>query len=296
MKIVVGNNRFAKLGGSETYSYAFIEELVRRGHDVIAVGKEQGIVSNKLKDLGVPVYTKRIQGAYDVLFLSHKTSIELVKECKGFKVQTCHGIFPKLEQPVLGMDAYVGITEEVKNHLKNKGFKSTVIYNGINCDRFKSIHPVNQKLKKVLSLVHGDKANAMIKQACKKIGCDLIIHNKLNGACIWEMEDLINSVDLVIGVGRSIFEAASCERNVVIFDYRSYMDLPLGDGILTDVDFKDYLTYNCTGRYSKNVFNVNQLVFEMELYNSSLGKRLRDFVLKNMNIQKQVDKYLNLVR
>src|SRR3990167_8067335 len=114
MKILVGNNAFSNPGGSETYSYALIEELIRRGHHVEAIAKiGPGIVSKKINDLGVPVHFKPISGTFDLILASHSTSIAMLGNVKGFKVQTCHGIFPSVEQPVPGMNAYVAISEEV---------------------------------------------------------------------------------------------------------------------------------------------------------------------------------------
>jgi len=62
MKIIVGNNAFGNPGGSETYAYALIAELVRRGHEVTAVGKKRGIVSDQLKKIGVPVFLSPLRG------------------------------------------------------------------------------------------------------------------------------------------------------------------------------------------------------------------------------------------
>lgn len=297
MKILVGNNGFGNPGGSETYAYALIEELVRRGHEVHAVAKiGPGMVSDRLRRLGVPVYFDKMEGKYDLLLLSHSTSIERVTDVSGFRIQTCHGIYPLVEQPVKGMDAYVSISKEVKNHLSKKGFTSTVIYNGIDCGRFYPIVPIHGRLRNVLSLAHSNTANQIISRACDIIGCDLMIRNKYK-APVWEMEKLINWADMVIGLGRGIYEAMACSRNAVIFDYRSYMgETPLGDGFCTSSNVSKFLKNNCSGRYSRLGFDAESLAEEMLNYNSEEGQKLRLFVLEKLDIEKQVDKYLALIR
>jgi hypothetical protein len=295
MRILVGNNGLGLPGGSETYTYALIKELVKRGHDVTAVGKEgPGLISRKLEDLGVECFFTPVWGNYDLILLSHGSSIHWARDAKGFKVQTCHGIYPSLEQPVPGMDAYVSISEEVYHHLKSKGFDSTIIPNGVDCDRYKPTTPINDKLKTVLSLAHSEPANEIIKQACKIANVNLIINNKFK-EWKWEVDEIINKSDLVISLGRGAYEAMAAGRNVVIFDQRNYTNMPaIGDGIITKNNVDDYLKNNCSGRYTKRVFDAQILAEEILKYNPQHGKDLREYALENLNIEKQVDKYLNL--
>jgi hypothetical protein len=295
MKILVGNNGLGNPGGSETYTYALIAELVRRGHTVHAVGKTgPGQVSRKLEALGVPCFFKPITGKYDLILLSHSSSIDLAKNATGFKVQTCHGVFPKLEQPVPGMDAYVAISEEVQTHLKSLGFESTVIRNGVDCFRYKPTTPINKKLTTVLSLAHSEPANEIIKAACKIIGVNLIINNKFK-EFKWDVEKIIDKADLVISLGRGAYESMASGRNVVIFDKRGYMKLPaVGDGIVTKETVGNYLQNNCSGRYTKKEFDAKLLAKEILKYNHQHGYDLREYALENLNIEIQVRKYLQL--
>jgi glycosyltransferase involved in cell wall biosynthesis len=297
MKILLGNNRLAKPGGSETYAYAMAAELMRQGHKVtcIASGKP-GMVSAKLRELGVAIYFRPIPGErFDVAFLSHSTSIAFAQRVKAFKVQTCHGIFPSLEQPVDGMDAYVAITEEVCLHLRKLGYRSTVIHNGIDCNRFQPEKRLHRELTTVLSLAHGEGANVILSKVCADLGVQLITQNKYNGA-IWHVEHLINKADLVVGLGRSVYEAIACGRNAVIYDQRSYMDSAVGDGFVDCRTIGHFLKNNCTGRYSQRVLFEDDVKLELSKYNPMVGKLLRKYALEELNIEKQVKKYLALVR
>jgi hypothetical protein len=295
MRILVGNNGLGLPGGSETYTYALIKELVKRGHQVTAVGKEgPGLISKKLGELGVKCFFEPVSGTYDLILLSHSSSIDLVKNAIGFKVQTCHGIYPALEQPVPGMDAYVSISQEVYLHLKSLGYYSTIIPNGVDCDRYKPTTPINEKLTTVLSLAHSEPANQIIREACKIANVNLIINNKFK-EWKWEVDEIINQSDLVISLGRGAYEAMASGRNVIIFDQRNYTNMPaIGDGIITKDNVDDYLKNNCSGRYTKRVFDSQILAEELLKYNPQHGEDLREYALENLNIEKQVDKYLRL--
>ena len=298
MKILLGNNRLAKPGGSETYTYAMAAELVQQGHEVTCVASGPGgLVSAKLADLGITTHFRPIKGEFDAAFLSHYTSINLCKDVHAFKVQTCHGVFPKLEQPVPGMEAYVAISEEVQEHLRLQGYSSELIRNGVDCDRFSpESHRTRDTLCVVLSLVHSDDANKEIREVCRINNWDLLIQNKYR-APVWEVESLINKADLVVGLGRGVYESMACGRNVVIFDHRPYMGMGgIGDGFVDTSNVENFLKYNCSGRYSKLRFDDVLLQQEMEKYDPVVGEDLREFALEHLNIEKQIMKYLKLVQ
>lgn len=298
MKILLGNNKLGKPGGSETYAYAMVAELVRQGHDVECVTTgSPGVVSDKINELGAHVHFRPIAGKFDLALLSHSTSIFAARDVKAFKVQTCHGIFPKLEQPVAGMDAYVSITEEVRHHLRLKGFRSTLIRNGIDCDRYKSQRPIGDKLETVLSLSQSDELNKTLVRICLNNKLRVIICNKYQKHRKWEMEELMDQADLVISLGRGCYEAMAMGRNVFILDNRSYMEASnIGDGMVTTNNIHKFLKQNCTGRYSNKQFGVEEIEQELLKYDPAEGPKLRNFALQHLNIRTQVKQYLNLVK
>lgn len=298
MKILVGNNKLSKPGGSETYAYALVAELIRREHEVRCVASGRpGIVSEKINELGVDVHFGKISGKYDLALLSHSSSILLSENVKAFKIQTCHGIFPKLEQPVLGMDAYVSISEEVAGHLQSKGFDSTIIYNGIDCNRYREQHQINDELSKVLSLVQNDELNKTIAKVCQANELGLIVCNKFQKKRKWKIEELMDKVDLVISLGRGCYEAMAMGRNVFVLDNRSYIKLNnIGDGMVNTRNVRKFLKYNCSGRYSNRQFGEKEIGQEFLKYDRKEGERLQKFAIQHLNIRLQVEKYLDLIK
>jgi hypothetical protein len=299
MNILVSNHTFGDIpGGSETYAYCIINELVKQGHRVGAFcTRPVGKMAKLVNKLGVPVHRARpFKKEYDLILASHTSTIKLLKRygVKGFYVQTCHGIYPELEQPCPGMDAYAAITQEVKDHLMKKGYESTIIHNGVDCNLYKPASKINNKLTSVLSLCHSDDANNMVKIACRMTGVKYVEHNKYKNP-VFNLHKTINEVDLVVTLGRGAYESLACGRSVVIFDKRAYVgSRSLGDGIIQKNNIDDYIINNCSGRYSNKDFTAESLAIEFSKYNSELGNFGREYAVSKLNIETQVHKYIAL--
>jgi len=286
MKILVANNQLKNLGGSETFTFTLIEELVSRGFNVEYFTFEFGLVSDRIEqNLQVSFKTRN---KYDLILANHYTCVEEL--CKlGYIIQTCHGIFPKLEQPSSKANAYVSISNEVQNHLGALGFPSILIHNSINLERFKPIKPLSDQLTTVLSLCHSEQANEIVEKACLDLDIRFLKAYKY-GDAIWNIEDIINEADLVVGLGRSAYEAMACGRPVLVFDNRRYFEA-CGDGYVKD-NLGFSLRNNCSGRYSKQHFTIELFKKELHKYNRIDGTFFRQFAETELNVKINVDRYL----
>lgn len=287
MKILVASNQLNNLGGSETFTFTLIEELVTRGYNVEYFTFKLGLVSDRIEqDLKVSFMSKN---KYDLILANHNTCVEKLYKL-GYLIQTCHGIFPKLEQPSSKANAYVSISTEVQNHLGALGFPSILIHNSINLKRFQSIKPTNKKLETVLSLCHSEDANAFVKKACTDLRINFLKAYKY-GDAIWNIEEKINEADLIVGLGRSAYEAMACGRPVLVYDNRRYFE-SCGDGYVKD-ELGFSLRNNCSGRYSRQHFTLDLFKQELEKYNANDGLYFRDFAVKELNVENNVDSYIN---
>ena len=107
--ILVANHHLEKVGGTESYTYALTGELVKKGYNVEYFTFFKGEVADRLEnDFFVPYMSR---SKYDLILANHNTCVNYLFG-KGFTIQTCHGIFPELEQPSPHADAYVAISEE----------------------------------------------------------------------------------------------------------------------------------------------------------------------------------------
>ena len=285
--ILVANHHLASAGGTETYSYAIIEELVTKGYQVEYFTFHKGEFSARIeKDLQVPFMSRK---KYDLILANHNTCIDYLFT-KGFIIQTCHGIYPDLEQPSPNADAYVAISEEVNLHLQKLQYRSKIILNGINIHRFTVTKPVSNTLQCVLSLCHSEEANDVLRAACAATGATLLILDKYNHP-VWEVEQTINKADLVVGVGRSAYEAMACGRPVIIFDSREYYP-SCGDGYVKDI-LEDSIRNNCSGRFSNKSYTAKDLIIELKKYNAQDSDYFRKFAEAHLNIQTAVREYLH---
>lgn len=290
MNILIANNHLNTIGGTEQYTYDIAKELLRRNYNVHYFTFYKGIVSSKLEKLGVRFMNLK---RYDIILANHRTCVERLCH-KGFIVQTCHGKFSLLEFPSFLADKHVSISLEVKNHLKLHGYQSSLIYNGIDFNSLPIASNKNQKLKYVLSLCQSEYANCILQEACRKLSLDLKILNKhINPE--WDINKEINNADLVVGLGRSVYQAISMKKPVIIFDAREYNG-NLGDGYLTAENIEKYLEFNCSGRSSLKKFEVDDIVNELQKYNAKDGDALCTFAQQNLNISLIIDKYLTIER
>ena len=284
--ILVATNRLSKLSGTETYTYAIIEELSKRKkYDIEYFTFNKGLVSDRIEnDLGVKFFSK---SKYDLILANHNTCVNFLYK-KGFIIQTCHGIYPELEQPSLKADAFVSISQEVQAHLALKNLPSLIILNGINLDRYKIKHKVSKKIVSLLSLCHSRKANDLIKQVCEEENIKYVEAFKYDNP-VWDVENKINEVDLVIGLGRSAYESMACGRPAIIYDNRGYFE-SFGDGYIKN-NLGLSLQNNCSGRYFKRTFDKSTLKKELEKYNPEDSLFFRNFAIRELDIKKQLDKY-----
>ena len=292
MRILLGTHDLAKTGGTESYTFALAMELKRLGHEVEHFAIIRGGVSSMLGEKGVPFMTS---DHYDLILANHTTVVEQLWP-KGFIVQTCHGNIAELEQPSPYADAYVAVSEEVREHLQSKGYRAAaVIANGIDCNRFCQKKPVSPTLQTVLSLCQSDVANDFIRRCCQQEGIRFLQSNKFTDN-VWSIEELINESDLVVGLGRSAYDAMACGRCVLVYDYREYMGEFLGDGMLTPESIQKSMLCNCSGRSNRLKYNEETFIKELQKYSPELGAWGREFALEHLNIEKAVEAYLDIYR
>lgn len=289
MRILTGNNHLQKTGGTENFTFALSVELKRLGHEVEYFTFEKGEISDKLEDAGIPFMS---HNEYDLILVNHNTVVEYLWPY-GYIIQTCHGTVPDLEQPSPFADRFVCVTEEVRIHLQNKGLKADVILNGIDCNRFAPHVTIHSQLTSVLSLSQSDELNTFIKSCCENIGVSFMSCNKFTDN-VWEIENDINKADLVVGIGRSLYDAMACGRCIISYDNRSYVNGSIGDGYITSDNIEKSIWYNCSGRGLHKTFTKEEFIAELKKYNPSDGQWAREYALEHLNVAITVQHYLSL--
>ncbi|MFW6174072.1 MAG: hypothetical protein ACOC5T_10035, partial [Elusimicrobiota bacterium] len=212
----------------------------------------------------------------------------------AYKIFISNGIVPSQEYPVPGGDRYVSVSEEVKSALGKKGYDSTIIRNGIDCERFNSTKPIHKKLKNVLVISNKQSAQKsifqIINEACKELNLKITVLGLNFGTAQWNVEEFINQNDLVISLGRGALEGMACKRNVLICDYQGI------DGMINNKSYLEIRKNNFSGRRYRGSISKDIIIKELKKYNYKQGERNRKLILQHHNINNTVQNYLDLYK
>jgi len=307
MNILVASNNL-KTTGLGTFIYTQVSELISRGHNVDVVTFHDGKVGEKLSSHVIEL--DNVKKSYD-LILTHQNDItfELInRNVSGYVIFTVHGVIfdlndvPKKEI-LYYIDKVVCVSQAIQKFLSEKNIDSLLIYQPVDCERFSPKNMLREKNIKVLSMVRGSKSNNLIRCACEILDYEYIgwqkpvdyyFHLNDEDDVIFNVEDRINEADIVVGIGRIIYESLSCGRNALVFDDREYQG-NLGDGMVTPDNIDNFIMDNFSGRYNNKSFSLEDLVEELKKYDSTYSNFFRNHVKTNFNVKDLIDKYLELV-
>lgn len=247
--------------------------LRKLGHDVTIACRG---VNNLLPDFP-EVRLERPQGEYDLGLFNHVSMLDKkdLRERCGMVIQTCHGIIPGEEKPHPAADIHVAVSNEVEDAILGKpGVTETyVIRNPINTNRFRPETELNETPKRVLYISNnGDhRFGGIVEQGAKKAGAELVKLGRAYGRTL-NPQEVMNSVDLVISLGRGAYEAMACGRPVVVADVRG------GDGYLHPDFVWEWRKNNLSGRYNKYTVDADWLAGEILKYEPHHGEMLRSYI------------------
>jgi glycosyltransferase involved in cell wall biosynthesis len=236
MRVLLANYWLRHYAGSETFTYAIWEELKRRGHSVDVLTCQKGDVSDKMTGV-----VESAGADYDVAIYSHNLILPFVRGRAKKTISLLHSPTENLEKPTEGADEYVSISEEVQKVNEERGFKSRVVWNGVNLDRFRPIEN-GQKGKVVLCV--GNSQNdrkKLVREACQNLGFDYVGVG-LDENSVWHTEKFMQAADVVVTAGRGVYEAMACGKPVIC--YGAYW----ADGIVTPENIVELMKCNCSGR------------------------------------------------
>lgn len=291
-RVLIGTNHLATIGGSELYTYDLIKALATSTDlEVEYFTLERGIISEKIEnELQVSFMSHK---KYDLILASHNTTVKELFN-RAPIIQICHGTIPELEQPSPLADYHIAISEEISRYLLQLGYSNDVVLNGVDVQIKKPVNPINKTLTSILSLCQSEEANKKLRSICEKKGLHFQAYDKTKNPTD-RIEQEINNFDLVVGIGRSVYDAMACGRPSLIYDHRGYNGNK-ADGYLTPDNFAQYVKKNCSGRYLNRQYQEEELIRELEKYNPEDGKKLRDIAVSHLNAYKMAEQLLDTTR
>jgi hypothetical protein len=241
MKILLGNNTFDILAGTEMWMLTLATELRKLGHEVTAYSPQLGFVATKMEAVGAKcinevagqggaagafnfVLEEERSTNYDIIICNHNEITKYLKEKLPNVpiIATIHGIIHKNpetgeiypEHPVteFKVDKYLAVSEEVQDLLMDVyGIQAKVFRNFFDLDRFKykkkNRLESSPKTIMVSSNYWGveDPINQIIKEVADHYNARFIGIGA-NFASTYEVEQIMADADIVFGMGRSVME------------------------------------------------------------------------------------------
>lgn len=313
MKILLANQTLAILAGSETWVLTLAAELVKQGHKVTGFSPQLGFIATKMEAMGIKcvdsigtsgerqikpfsiVLEEETDENFDVIICNHHDiTAYLHQQLPNVPIiATVHGIlhtgpngeiYPEHPVTDFKVDQYISVSEEVQDKLKEEyGIESIIIRNFFDLERFKKEEKLPEKISNFLVNSNYWGKDDVISKTIKEVSTHYGAHLLAVGANFEpnsEVEDVIKQVDVVVGMGRSVFEGA-CMGKLALIHGRWGTG-----GVLTPESYEELKKTNFSGRLYRQNMNGNCLADS-------------DDIIKNIDAnfnQKNVDEVYKLVK
>lgn len=294
--VVFSHNR---LTGVTTFNWTLSKILSRENYEVhvhiVFRETKLTLIEDNLK-LNYPTTVGKNwpKEKFDLVFFSDRKSLNLGQVIKAKRFFIAHGLGEPAQelQPIdLHLVDHLFSLSPFMNFHYSKLYpllSQSFLPNFIDTDRFNCDWKLNSHPKMVLLNDRRKGKDYFLKLApvFKELNIELLPVADLNfGYPIWEMEKTYPSFDIVLGYGRSIYEAMSCGRNVIAIG-------PNGaDGFLTEENFKASFYKNASG-WGIQKFKLDELDFSKKLqaeisqYSDKKAAGLRQLAVDFLGIEK----------
>ena len=296
MRVLLTNRSLSDYGGTETWVYEMARKISVH-HEVTIFSPELGNFADILKKVLPEVQvidTPEASEPFDLAIVNHYPNLVLCRDLDCPVVYTSHGPSHILEQPIMGADHYVAVSEEVRAVGRSLGYKPHLIRNGVDMERFKPGEPEEMpwphRKPRVLSMCKNTLGKGMVAAACYHQGIELD-YAQWEENPTWDISPKIQWADIVVGYGRGCYEALSCNKAVLCFDARNRE--PRADGWLTKENISTMVTRNCSGRTNNLQWGVEDVEKALGQFRDDYMGWGREWVKAHHNIDSVVEQYLS---
>jgi hypothetical protein len=294
MKILV-HLMFSDLTGVNTFMYTVISKLYTQHRFTVYIqGGTQSVFTEKLLALCDVVFSKPADDAFDQIWLNYYT--EDFAGYSGYKKQFVHGTMNEWYKVSKGVDKVYVFSERAFENVTCKVPK-ILIRNGVDVDRFKPARGISDKLTKIV--INDSRSHSFVTPMVLSVAQHFNAYtaslgtDSYCGKKIWATEDVVNTADLVIGYGRSAYEAMAMGKAVLIFGIHG------GDGLIdSEQKFLQMLRGNCSGFATKVIpppycRDWDSLLDEVKKYSPTYGVLSRQLAEKYLDINLYLKEIIN---
>ena len=295
--------------GVTTWAYELIKGLSEFNIDLHFLSNNPYLISNEEYVKDVSPYAKvissldNINNKYDVVFLHNTEHENIAKEISKSTVFVSHSSMVSNANPKLKHDMHIAVSGRSQYVLGANMF----ILNGIDLNKFKSNKLLNKIPKKCLyhSRVQPQK---FVYEACEELNIELDCWKVIQK----NVTDKINESDFVMGYGRSVYEAMSMGKPVLVFGHNSPMlkqknelkstgissnvEDGFSDGWIHETNFKELLYRNCCG-WAKKIYinNKKDMINMIKGYDYKMGDVNRLLAEKHLSSVSMVNSFKEVV-
>ncbi|WP_394773706.1 hypothetical protein [Flavobacterium sp.] len=290
MNILITNITISEYTGTETYVKELAIELINRGNLVEIFALIMGDLSQELIEKGINVTSnlKQLKLIPDIIHAHH--NINTLKVINFFKftpvVFFIHDRTSVFDHPLKHKNIlkYVAVDYNCKErYFLENNFKEEdieIVYNWVNTDRFSLKKQINKQLKKALvfsNYLNENNVYPQIKEACKELGVEVEIIGYSSGNICLQPEKILHKYDLVFAKAKAAIEAMATGAAVIVCDFRG-----LG-GMVTTSNMKHFRDFNFGMKLMKNIPTKNNLIAEINKYNSGDTIKVSEYIIKESN-------------
>ena len=238
---------------------------------------------------------------YDIVFLHNTQHENISKKIGKNTIFVSHGSMVDSSIPKLKHDMHIAVSGRSKYVLGADMF----ILNGINLNKFKSNKLLNKIPKKCL--YHNRfKPQKFVYEACEELDIELDYWKVIEK----DVTKKIRESDFVMGYGRSVYEAMSMGKPVLVFGHNSpknknelkrtgispNVEDGLSDGWIDENNFKKLLYRNCCG-WAKKIYidNKNDMIDMIKGYDYKMGDVNRKLAEEHLSSHTMINSFKKVI-
>jgi len=284
-KILITNRRLDNTGGTESFCRALSKALSSE-NEVYVYSPKHGVISEQISKYANIL--RKPEGTYDIILYNHNNTV-LPNFHAKCKIYTIHGLFHELEEPPESVDAHVAISKEIKDNYKH--LNPCLIQNGIDTGIFRP----SIERSRIRTLLYASNYENNFSRLLQLVALSLNMRYVRLGRKKTKVDiiDDIQHADAVVGVGRTVLEAMSCNKKVIVADKRSYADYGM-DGFLNQENVQKSSFSNYSGRAFKKPIGFLSIRKEIKEAINDHTSWEREWIVNHHNIQQASEDYIHL--